>query len=169
MRRDDRWVAIACETDEQFASLCRLLGRSDLVEDPRYAKLPARNVNERDLDAVITAWTSIRGHHEAMHLLQRAGVPAGAALTIPELMADPQLRVRGAWTSQTHPDAGTWEVEAPPWRLSRTPGHARLPAPGFAEHNDYVFGTLLGLSEAEVEELVAAGVTASEPDETLHA
>jgi hypothetical protein len=44
-----------------------------------------------------------------------------------------------------------------------------LPAPGFAEHNEYVFGTLLGLSEAEVADLVAAGVTATEPDQSLHA
>ncbi len=166
---DDRWVAIACETDGHFASLCRLIGQPDLTADPRYATLPARKANERDLDPIIEAWTLVRGHHEAMHLLQCAGVPAGAALTIPELMADPHLRGRGAWTQQTHPDAGTWEVEAIPWQFSRTPGHARLPAPGFAEHNDYVFGTLLGLSDAEVAALVAAGVTASHPDETLHA
>jgi crotonobetainyl-CoA:carnitine CoA-transferase CaiB-like acyl-CoA transferase len=166
---DDRWVAIACETDEQFVALCALLGRPDLAIDPRYQTIPARKENERDLDPVIASWTAARGHHEAMHLLQRAGVPAGAALTIPELLADPQLRTRGAWSRQTHPDAGTWDVEAPPWRFSRTPGHARLPAPGFAEHNEYVFGALLGLSDAEVAELVAAGVTASQPDETLHA
>ncbi|MGH2611305.1 MAG: CoA transferase, partial [Tepidiformaceae bacterium] len=166
---DDRWVAIACETDGHFASLCRLIGQPDLTADPRYATLPARKANERDLDPIIEDWTVVRGHYEAMHLLQRAGVPAGAALTIPELMADPHLRGRGAWTQQTHPDAGTWEVEAIPWQFSRTPGHARLPAPGFAEHNDYVFGTLLGLSDAEVAALVAAGVTASHPDETLHA
>ncbi len=166
---EDRWVAIACETDEHFAALCDVIGRPDLVADPRYATLPARKQNERDLDPLIEAWTIARGHHEGMHLLQRAGVPAGAALTIPELMADPQLRERGAWTAQTHPDAGTWEVEAPPWRLSRTPAHARLPAPSFAEHNDYVFGTLLGMSQEQIEELAASGITAVEPDQSLHA
>lgn len=166
---EDRWVAIACETDAQFTALCQVIGQPELAADARYASLPARKQNERDLDPLIEAWTTARGHHEVMHLLQRAGVPAGAALTIPELMADPQLRQRGAWTAQTHADAGTWEVEAPPWRLSRTPAHARLPAPGFAEHNDYVFGTLLGMSEDQIAGLVASGITAVEPDQSLHA
>ncbi|MEX0784934.1 MAG: CoA transferase [Dehalococcoidia bacterium] len=166
---DDRWIAIACETDAQFAALCGAIGQPDLASDARYAALPARKQNERDLDPLIEAWTSVRGHHEAMQLLQRAGVPAGAALTIPELMADPHLRERGAWTAQTHPDAGTWELEAPPWRLPRTPGLARLPAPGFAEHNEYVFGTLLGMTPAEIATLESAGITASEPDQSLHA
>jgi benzylsuccinate CoA-transferase BbsF subunit len=166
---DDRWVAIACETDEQFQALCDAIGRPDLPVDDRFATAAARKANERDLDPVIESWTSLRGHHEAMHLLQRAGVPAGAALTIPELMADPQLRSRGTWHSHTHPDAGTWEVEAPPWLLPRTPGHIRMPAPGFAQHNDYVFRHLLEMSDGEVARLYAAGVTADAPDETLHA
>jgi benzylsuccinate CoA-transferase BbsF subunit len=103
-----------------------------------------------------------------MHLLQRAGVPAGAVLTTPGLVADPHLRATGAWVEHTHPDAGTWEMEAPPWVLSRTPGHIRLPAPGFAEHNDYVFRELLGLDDARIAELYRAGVAADVPDESLH-
>ncbi|MEX1102647.1 MAG: CoA transferase, partial [Dehalococcoidia bacterium] len=166
---DDRWIAIACETDAQFAALCGAIGQPDLASDARYAALPARKQNERGLDQLIEGWTSARGHHEVMHLLQRAGVPAGAALTIPELMAAPHLRERGAWTAQAHPDAGTWELEAPPWRLPRTPGLARLPAPGFAEHNEYVFGTLLGMTPAEIAALESAGITAAEPDQSLHA
>jgi crotonobetainyl-CoA:carnitine CoA-transferase CaiB-like acyl-CoA transferase len=103
-----------------------------------------------------------------MHHLQRFGVPAGAVLTIPELLAEPHLRSREAWVEHTHPDAGTWEMEAPPWKLSRTPGHIRMPAPGFGQHNSYVFRDVLGLGESEVAKLYEAGVTADVPDETLH-
>ena len=110
----------------------------------------------------------MRGHYEAMFLLQRAGVPSGAVLSIPELMSDPHLRGRNAWVEQTHVDAGTWEMEAPPWKLSRTPGHVRIAAPGFAEHNGYVFRDLLGFSDDEVQALYDAGVTADVLDETLH-
>lgn len=165
---DDRWVTIACDGDASFVNLCRAMGRSELAADPRFATNAARKQNEDELDAIIARWTGTRGHYEAMHLLQRFGVAAGAVLTVPELMADPHLRVRDAWVPHTHPDAGTWEMEAPPWKLSRTPGHIRMPAPGFGQHNSYVLRDLLNLPDEEVAELYDTGVTADVPDETLH-
>lgn len=165
---EDRWVTIACESDEQFTALAAAIGRPALADDLRFNTNAARKANEDELDELIEAWTAPRGHYEVMHVLQRAGVPAGAVLTIPELMSDPQLRSREAWVQHTHPSAGTWEMEAPPWLLSRTPGHIRLPAPGFGEHNHYVLSDVLGLDAAEIAALYASGVTANEPDETLH-
>lgn len=165
---EDRWITIACENDEQFAALCRAMQQEELAEDDRFATMAARRANERELDAIIEEWTSTWGHYEAMHILQRHGVPAGAVLTIPEVMSDPQLRARGAWSDQVHPDAGAWEVETPPWKLPRTPGHARIPAPGFAEHNSYVFRDLLGLDEETIARLYADGVTADEPNVQSH-
>jgi crotonobetainyl-CoA:carnitine CoA-transferase CaiB-like acyl-CoA transferase len=142
--------------------------RPELATDGRFATAPARKANEAELDRIVADWTARFGHYEAMHILQRAGVPAGAALSVPELLSDPQLRSRGAWVSQTHADAGTWEMEAPPWRLSRTPAHVRLSAPGFGEHNGHVFREILGLDEDEIARLYESGVTADVPDETLH-
>jgi crotonobetainyl-CoA:carnitine CoA-transferase CaiB-like acyl-CoA transferase len=165
---DDAWVTVACQDDDEFAALCGVLGVPDLAADPRFATNAARKANEAELDPLIEAWTSTRGHYEAMFLLQRAGVTAGAVLTIPELMADPHLKDRGQWVEHTHPHAGTWEVEAPPWRMSRTPGGVRLPAPSFAEHNAYVLRDVLGMDDAEVAGLYREGITADEPDQTLH-
>ena len=59
-------------------------------------------------------------------------------------------------------------METPPWNLTRTPGHARIPAPGFAEHNSYVFRDLLGLDEETIARLYADGVTADEPNVQSH-
>lgn len=165
---DDRWITVACESDEQFAKLAVAIGRPELTSDERFATNAARKANEDELDAIIGEWTVIRGHYEAMYQLQRFGVPAGAVLTTPELLAEPHLRARGAWAPHTHPDAGTWEMETPPWRLSRTPGHIRLPAPGFGQNNSYVLRDLLRLPEEEIAELYRDGVTADDPDETLH-
>ena len=165
---EDRWITIACEDDAQFAGLASAIGQPDLAIAERFATNAARKANEEALDAIIGSWTVQRGPYEAMHHLQRLGVPAGVVLTIPELLADPQLRQRGAWTLQTHPSAGTWEMENPPWRLSRTPGHIRMPAPGFGQHNSYVLRDLLNLDEDVIAGLYAAGVTADAPDESLH-
>ncbi len=165
---NDAWIAIACENDEQFSALCAVMEQPDLAADPRFATAAARKANERELDPVIEEWTASRGHYEAMYILQRAGVPAGAVLTIPELMADPHLRARDTWVPQTHAEAGTWEMEGLPWKLSRTPGALRIHAPCFAEHNDYVFRDLLELDEAEIEKLYDRGVTAREPSAEAH-
>jgi crotonobetainyl-CoA:carnitine CoA-transferase CaiB-like acyl-CoA transferase len=165
---DDAWIAVACETDEDFRTLATVMERPDLLEDDRYATAEGRKANEVELDAAIAGWTSVRGHYEAMHILQRAGVPAGAVLTIPEVMSDPQLRYREAWVEHTHPDAGTWEMEAPPWYLSRTPGHIRMHAPCFGEHNSYVLRDVLEFDEDRIAALYEAGVTSDDPDETLH-
>ena len=165
---EDSWITVACEDDEQFRSLATCIRQPELADDGRFASNVARKQHEDALDAIIESWTCMRGHYEAMFLLQRAGVPSGAVLSIPELMSDPHLRGRNAWVEQTHADAGTWEMEAPPWKLSRTPGHVRISAPGFAEHNDYVFRDLLGFSDDEVQALYDAGVTADVLDEAMH-
>ncbi|MCC7363845.1 MAG: CoA transferase [Dehalococcoidia bacterium] len=165
---DDRWVVLACEDDAQFAGLCNAMQRPDLLSDPRFTTNALRKANEEELDAIIAEWTTARGHYEAMHVLQRFGVAAGAVLTTPEVMSDPQLRSRGAWVSHTHPYAGTWEVEAPVWKLPRTPSHVRMPAPAFGQHNSYVLRDLLGLDEGAIASLYATGVTSDIPDTSLH-
>ena len=83
-------------------------------------------------------------------------------------MQDKHLRSRGFWESVSHPTAGTWDMEGPVWRMSKTPAHVRLPAPRFGEHNQWVLSELLGLSETEIAALEAAGVTAREPNLGVH-
>jgi crotonobetainyl-CoA:carnitine CoA-transferase CaiB-like acyl-CoA transferase len=84
-------------------------------------------------------------------------------LTNPELMANPHLKERRFFEEVTHREAGTWQMDGPVWRFDRSPAHVRLPAPCFAEHNDYVLRDLLGLSEEEVAELEREGIAAREP------
>ena len=160
---DDSWVAIAVGSDAAFASLCQVIGRPELAQDERFADVVSRHRHQDVLDEIVSAWTRERAHREAAAQLQAAGVPAMPVLTIPELMADPHLTERGFWEEVAHREAGTWTMDGPPWRFARTPAHVRLPAPCFAEHNDYVLRDLLGLSEGEVAELEREGITAREP------
>lgn len=165
----DNWIAIACEDDSQFAAFCESIGRPDLAADARFADVASRFRNQGPLDEIIAAWTSEQNKDEAAATLQAAGVPASAVETMQDVFADPQLRARGFFEPVTHPHAGTWDIEGPHWRMSETPGHIRIPPPSFAEHNHYVFGSLLGLSNEEVAALKAEGVTSSAPDLATHA
>lgn len=166
---EDSWVAIAVGSDAEFAALCGVIGRPELARDERFADVISRWKHRRELEEPIASWTRKRSHYEAAAALQEAGVDAAPVLTIPELMNDPHLDARGFWETVAHDPAGTWRMEDPLWRFSRTPGHVRLPGPNFAEHNDYVFRTLLGLSDEEVADLKAEGVIADAPDLAVHA
>lgn len=160
---DDSWVTIAIENDEQFAALCNAIGRPELAQDERYADVVSRWHHQDELDPIIGEWTALHPHYEAAATLQQAGVPAEPVLTIPELVVDPHLRERDFWEDVTNTESGTWTQEAPTWRFSDARAHVRLPAPVFGEHNDYVFGELLGLSVDDIKALEREGVTSHEP------
>ena len=162
-RGEDSWVAIAVGSDAEFAALCDVIGRPELARDERFADVVSRHRNQDPLDEIVSGWTADLPHSEAAARLQAAGVSASPVLTIPELMADPHLEERGYWAEVAHRDAGVWTMDGPAWRFDDAPAHVRLPAPCFAEHNDYVLRDLLGLSEDEVTELEREGVVASEP------
>jgi len=165
---EDRWVALAVGSDDEFAGLCRAIGWPDLASDPRFADVVSRYRHQDEIDAIISEWSRNRTPEEAGQALQQEGVAASPVLSIPQLMDDPHLRARDFFESVSHAEAGVWDMDGVAWRCSGTPAHVRLPAPCFAEHNRYVFGELLGLSTAEIESLEEDGVIGSAPLLTLH-
>ena len=162
-RGEDEWVVIAISSDEEWRSLCQVMGEPLWTRDQKFATLPARLANLEELDRLIEEWTSQYDHIELMNMLQHAGVKAGAVLNIEELVHDPHLKERGFFEQLAHPEAGTHLYPGVSWRMTKTPGRLRLPAPCFGEHNDYVFSELLGMSKEEILRLAEEEVTASEP------
>ena len=160
---DDQWLAIAIETDEQWRAFATTLGHPELAEDERYATEPARHANQDALDPLISAWTATRTHYEAMHELQRAGVPAGAVLDAPEVATDPQFLHRETLTSVDHPEMGRFPHTRTAWRSRRGNHGVTGPAPVFAEATEYVLRTLLDVDEATLASLYESAVLASEP------
>jgi crotonobetainyl-CoA:carnitine CoA-transferase CaiB-like acyl-CoA transferase len=163
------WLVIAVASDAEFAALCRVMGRPELAADPGFADVASRYRHQGELDEAISAWTRGKTRREAALALQEAGVAASPVASVADLMEDHHLRARGFFEKTAHPEAGVWDTEGVPWRLSLTPAHVRLSAPCFGEHNDYIFRHLLRLSDEEVAELERQGVSGHEPDETVHA
>ena len=73
---DDRWIAVAVADDEQWRSLCDVVGRSELASDERFATAAARLAHEDELDGIVSEWTEQRDMYEAQEALQAKGVPA---------------------------------------------------------------------------------------------
>ena len=153
---DDEWIAIACRDDADFARIVPLFPG---MEADRFATLDGRIANEDDLDAVVACTTSTRDKFELAAEIQRAGVPA-AAVQKPEERIDRDVRTSewGLWPTVEHSNIGKVRVDGLPVHLSETDWEMNRGAACLGEHNDYVYGELLGLSASEIESLRDEGV-----------
>ena len=165
---DDAWITLACRNDADFAALCGVMQRPELAADPRFAAADARYQHQDELEPAIAAWTSAHDRFEAFELLRNAGVPAAPVLGYRDLYDNPHLRERGFFEQVTHSEAGSWDMERPVYRFARRPTSIERNAPCFGEHNGYVFGDLLGLSESEIADLEKEGITARIPNMSSH-
>jgi crotonobetainyl-CoA:carnitine CoA-transferase CaiB-like acyl-CoA transferase len=161
------WIAIAVETDAQFAALCRELGRPELAADPRFADALSRHANQDALDAIVATWTAGQEKHALQRRLQAAGVPAGAVLNVRELLEDEHVQFRDVFQRLEYPDlARPFPHTRVAFKLrGRHASRIDTPAPRFGGANRAVLGGLLGISEETVAALYAGGVTAEVPVE----
>ena len=157
---DGSWVVIAANQDTVFRRLCDAMGRPDLASDPRFADHGARGRNQDELDALIAEWAAQRQPEDIIETLSAAGVIAGPINTVAEVVRDPQFQARGMLVE--HYDEGAGRAVLGPGVvpvLTDTPGGVRSagpPRPG--QHNDEIYGELLGLGAAEIATLTSRGV-----------
>ncbi len=152
--RDDGWIAIDCQSDAQWRTLAGLIGRPEwgAAASP-LATAAARLQRRAELDAAIAGWTRPQQHIALMERLQAVGVPAGAVLSGPELLADPQLAARGGFIAQDRPDVGVKHYPGQPYRFRFAPAPPERRAPLLGEHTAEVLRERLGLGAEELAEL----------------
>jgi crotonobetainyl-CoA:carnitine CoA-transferase CaiB-like acyl-CoA transferase len=157
-RGDDCWVAIDCRDDRDWNALATAIGE-DWASTSRYASLDGRAADEDGLEKYLTAWTLQRDPFETERLLQAAGVPA-AAVRRPEerIDKDPDTAAFDLWPEVEHSEMGRVRVEGVPAHLSETDWRIERGAPCLGEHNEFVYGEILGLSSGEIDSLRAEGV-----------
>jgi benzylsuccinate CoA-transferase BbsF subunit len=143
--------------DAQWAALCEEMEKADWATDSRFDTLAHRKENEIALDAAIEAWTIDRTPEEVMAALQAAGVAAGIVKNAADLFEDPQLRARGLFWPMEHSEIDMFTHLGSSLVLSETPARAFAPSPCIGEHNEYVVTKILGKTDEEFVELLAAG------------
>ena len=160
----DAWVVIAVTDDAAWRALCGVIERPDLAADPALATAAGRRAVEADLEAAITTWTSERSPDEAMEALQAAGVAAGAARGLTEvLLYEPHLTARGYWQEVERPHMEWFQQPSPAFREDGQPYPIRLAAPTLGQSSREVLTRILGLAPAELDRLEAAGVIGETP------
>jgi crotonobetainyl-CoA:carnitine CoA-transferase CaiB-like acyl-CoA transferase len=151
------WIMTSRANPEHWARLCKVMGREELVADPRFAKPVDRVRNSGELDAIIAEWTRARNKHEAMAQVGGAGIPAGAVLDTMELQNDPSFEQRGIMQVMQHPAHAAFKMPAWPVRVDGKPPRVAA-SPMLGQHTSEVLEGWLGLGEAELARLHGDGV-----------
>jgi crotonobetainyl-CoA:carnitine CoA-transferase CaiB-like acyl-CoA transferase len=155
---DERWVAIACFSDDEWQRLAEHMGSPDWAKDAKFATLAGRKENETELDAGINAWTADKDAYDVMHGLQAKGIAAAVVQSSRELLdVDEHIKARGYYRYLDHAETGRSAYDGPPFVLSKTPGDIRTPGPLLGEHTEYVCKEILGLTDEDITELLIEG------------
>jgi len=154
---EDRWIAIAVESDRGFQHLCVVLGRASLARDARFVTAADRRRNAEALDAVLAELSCERDGAELEARLQENGVACHGVQDSAAACRDPQLLARGHFVRLASGEAYTI-VEDTRSKLSRTPARIRRGVPTLGRDNWEILTDLLGYDEARAAELSSAGV-----------
>ncbi len=156
---DDQWAAVAVRNDKDWAALCEAIGFHDLAGDDSLNSVEGRIERHDELDERIEEWTETRTPMQVMELLQDKGVPA-AAVQHPEdrIEYDPNTKAWGLFPTVEHKEIGKVRVDGMAVRLSETPAAIETGAPTLGQHNDEVFGEVLGMPTETMRALTDEGV-----------
>ncbi len=157
---EDRWIAIACATDEHWRTLGRFASPdgSGWAHDERFCTLLGRKSHEDELDRLVGQWTGGWNAKDLMRSLQKAGVPAGVVNDTRDLFEDPQLAHRRHFQYLEHPEIGVYPSDRSELDLSETPGSLDMAAPLIGQHTEEVLTQMFGLSTEEYRSLKDEGV-----------
>ncbi|MDP9917422.1 crotonobetainyl-CoA:carnitine CoA-transferase CaiB-like acyl-CoA transferase [Variovorax boronicumulans] len=156
--RDQHWVSMSGSLDSMFANNCRAIGRSDLVDDPRFVDNASRVQHEQELNEIFRSWVSLHDLDTVLRAFREASGTLSPIYTIDQIVSDPQVTARGSIVSMADRDIGCLQMPAVVPRFLRQPG---LPGEGAGElgrDNDEIYGKRLGLSKAEIAALRAESV-----------
>ncbi|HYF18455.1 MAG TPA: CoA transferase [Ramlibacter sp.] len=161
-REPDRWVAASAASLREATPLFDLLcGRARSAGLLRRWRDEGAASCARELQAPFTEWAARRDQGAALRELAAAGVPAVPITTVGDLLSDPELARRSAFTEVEHAEVGPTRNYGPVIRFEDDEGPVPAPsrpAPLLGGDNDHVFRQLLGLSPERIAQLAERGV-----------
>ena len=164
---DDRWVCISIFDDGQWKALCASMGDPAWSREKRFVDQTGRYEHHDEIDRHIGTWTSRLENYELMHLLQGVGVAAGPVMDQRDAYDDPHLNEREMFEEVHQEDTGTHRYPGPPFKMSETPVKIRRGPVRLGEDNEYVYKSLLGLSDNEYDRLEREGHIGMDYDDDI--
>ena len=158
-RASDGSLVIGAGNNKLWQDLVKVMGREDLLQDSRFAETRDRTFHHEELKGIVEAWTSGLTVGEVYAKLEQAGVPCAPIYSIDQVAADPHIAEdRGMFVECEHPIAGKLRLTASHLKLGGTPPSIRTPAPELGQHNEEIYGSMLGYSAEQVAALREEGV-----------
>lgn len=144
----DGYVSFSVSIEHQWELMCQMIGRPDLIEDPRLQNFQDRRAHADELDAILMNWLKDKTKDEVFHTAAGTwSVPVGPVLDIGEVLDDPQYQDRGFWKSVQHPVAGEFSYPSLPFDIGPDSLHR---APLLGEHNRHIYGERLGFTAKDI-------------------
>jgi len=153
--KDGRYLSMSSSAQSVFERTMQAIGRPELIQDERFIDNRARGENVEQLDAIIGEWVARHTVDQAMQIMVQAEAAAAPVYSVADVMADEHFVSRGSFVTVHDAQLGPVRMQAPTPRLSRTPASVKFPGPALGEHNELIYGALLGLSADQLGELKA--------------
>ncbi|HJU29778.1 MAG TPA: CoA transferase [Candidatus Binataceae bacterium] len=156
------WIVILV-LDRQWPAMARAMGRPDLIDDPRFATGVDRGKNQKELIGIIEAWMqSFLSDDAVLKILEEHRVPSAPVITVADSLNEPYFKARDMIRKVADPVLGELTIPGFPLKFSEFPELPSIEAPLLGQHGPEVLRRILGLSDARIAELRAAGVLHSE-------
>jgi CoA:oxalate CoA-transferase len=154
----DGHIIIATITNTQFKSLCDILGCAELIDDPRFASDELRTINRDSLIKYLEARLIDHKVEDMVARLNAARVAASPIWSVDQAIRSQQVDERGLFPLHQHPVLGEIPVMEQPVHFSNFPRNQQAPAPQLGEHSDDIILNLLGMDQADLDELKRQGI-----------
>jgi crotonobetainyl-CoA:carnitine CoA-transferase CaiB-like acyl-CoA transferase len=155
---EDRWCVIAVFTEDEWQSLCGVLGNPAWSEAHDFSSLAGRMKHKKILDRHMGEWTAGQTAEKVADGLQQAGIAAGVVQNAGDLANDPQLSANRFFTSLNHPVLGEIQTDTYPIKFKNGRQAAWKASPMLGEANQYVFEELLGMKKATIRSYIEQGI-----------
>ena len=155
---DSNYIAIGANSDAIFQRMMEVIGRPELGEDPRYETNADRAKHADKLDTLIEAWTRQNTVEEIQQALEEAEVPAGPIYSVTDILEDEQYEARDMILEGDIEGIGSVRMPGLVPKFSATPGGVEWYGGSPGEHNEDVYGGVLGISAEELERLSGEGI-----------
>ncbi|MGD0100852.1 MAG: CoA transferase [Acidobacteriota bacterium] len=149
----DGYVVICTITDPQWQKVLQAMGREDLIGEQRYATRENRTKNMDEVDGLVQAWCKEKTVEEVFAILKKFGVPCSPLPTFDQVANDPHLLSRDMIVEVDQPVSGKVKLIGSVYKMSKTPGDRKKSVADVGEHNEEIYGGLLGIDAQEMQML----------------
>jgi CoA:oxalate CoA-transferase len=156
--KDGQWVIAAIGNDKLWAQYCEVLGRPELIADPRFKTNPLRCDNRKAMVAILEQEMQKKTAAEWCEIFEKEGIPHSPVNNLQQICEDGHIAHRRMLVEIDQPGVGRMQMSASPLKMSETPGEVYAPAPMLGQHSEEVLRELLGYSAAQIRQLQDDGV-----------